>query len=65
MTYRLALPTSSVIHHVFHVSQLKKMVNNNRAIGSQLPDTFDVYQVLEVILDRGMIHRGMMKWLRF
>lgn len=58
VAYKLELPTSSQIHPVFHVSQLKKLVGNVTTT-TQLPSV--IYEALtktpESILERKMVQR--------
>lgn len=56
--YKLQLPSSSAIHPVFHVSQLKKMVGE-APVTSVLPDDSVQMQVPEKILQRRLRSRGL------
>ena len=59
VAYKLALPTSSRIHNVFHVSQLKRRVTADEA-SPTLPDFYAASSSLkeqEAILDRMMVRR--------
>jgi hypothetical protein len=56
--YRLALPQSSSVHLVFHVSQLKKAIGQNVQVSPILPDTLSALQVPKEILQRHMVSRG-------
>jgi hypothetical protein len=58
VAYKLALPPSSSVHPVFHVSQLKKAVGASVAVSSSLPDDMLQLQVPEQILKRRMVTRG-------
>jgi hypothetical protein len=49
VAYKLGLPSTSSIHPVFHVSQLKKVVPPLVSIG-QLPTSLDGFQVPEQVL---------------
>jgi hypothetical protein len=57
VAYGLALPVSSVVHPLFHASQLKKLVSK-KVISSHIPDASIEYQVLEEILDTRMKKQG-------
>lgn len=57
VAYKLALPASSTIHLVFHVSQLKKVQGNHPVIAS-LPDTNVQLQIPERILQRRLHRRA-------
>lgn len=58
MAYKLQLPTTSQIHPVFHVFQLKKLVGDVSTT-TQLPSV--IYETLtktpELILERNMVQR--------
>ncbi|XP_066392730.1 uncharacterized protein [Miscanthus floridulus] len=49
--YKLALPSSSTIHPVFHVSQLK-VSHGKLPVSADLPDDLTQFQVPQRILDR-------------
>jgi hypothetical protein len=56
VAYRLALPDSSSIHPVFHVSQLKKVIAASHQVSTELPDPSIQLQVPLRVLDR-RLHR--------
>jgi hypothetical protein len=58
VAYRLALPPSSSIHPVFHVSQFKHMVSATSQVSSALPNAMCLYQVPKAILDSKMVRKG-------
>jgi hypothetical protein len=58
VAYRLELPSSSGIHPVFHVSLLNKVVGKSQNVSSMLPSEDVELQVLEKVLGRCMIARG-------
>ena len=62
ITYRLALPRSSQIHNVFHVSMLQKHLGPiHTSASNQLPPVSDDSIILpqpEAILDRRVIQKG-------
>lgn len=52
VAYRLALPTSSRIHHLIHVSQLKKAIGAHIQVQTDLPSPLDVFLVPARVLQR-------------
>jgi len=72
--YRLALPAHSLIHPVFHVSQLKPFTPNYSPVYSELPQLVDlsVHDLHpERVLDRRLVKKGnqavpqvLVKWSR-
>ena len=61
LAYKLALPSHSKIHPVFHVSLLKNKVRDRVVIQSELPYTNDDGQFLVkpvAILQRQMVNRN-------
>jgi hypothetical protein len=56
VAYKLALPDSSSIHPVFHVSQLKKAIAASHQVSTELPDPSIQLQVPLRVLDR-RLHR--------
>lgn len=58
MAYRLALPPSSSIHIVFHVSQLKKTVAAHHSVTAIPPSTIAQWSVPEKILQCHIIRKG-------
>ena len=72
--YRLALPAHSLIHPVFHVSQLKPFTPNYSPVYSELPQLVDLSAHdlhPERVLDRRLVKKGnqavpqvLVKWSR-
>lgn len=59
--YKLNLPTSSLIHPVFHISQLKPFTPDYTPVFSQLPDVQDLSTgdcKPEEILERRLVKNG-------
>jgi hypothetical protein len=70
VVYRLDLPSSSSIHPIFHVSQLKKMVGSNVDVSFELHVELAVLQFPEKILQKRLatqgvqsVQQGLIKWL--
>lgn len=58
MAYRLALPSSSKVHPVFHVSQLKNYSAPTHQVCTELPSTRSEFQVPLEVLQQRVITRG-------
>jgi hypothetical protein len=58
VAYRLDLPSTSRIHPVIHVSQLKKAVGTDIQVQDALPSPLDVLQVPTRVLQRLLRQRG-------
>lgn len=58
VAYRLALPETSRIHPVIHVSQLKKAIGAHVQVQTVLPSPFDVLQIPTRILQRRLRQKG-------
>lgn len=73
--YRLELPRGSLVHPVFHVSQLKEHIPDHTPVFSTLPaplDLSDPELQPEEILDRRLVKKGnaahqqlLVKWTKF
>jgi hypothetical protein len=50
-TYRLALPSSSAIHPIFHLSVLKRAVSRRYQVHTELPDLDSNLQIPLQVLD--------------
>lgn len=61
VAYRLELPPTAQIYHVFHVSQLKPFTRNYTPVFTTLPHYQDLAQhdvVPKEILDRRLVKKG-------
>lgn len=60
VAYRLASPSSSRIHSVIHVSQLKKAIGPNVQVQTTLPSPIDMFLVPARVLQRRLRQQGPM-----
>lgn len=58
VAYQLALPPSSAIHDVFHVSQLKLAKSSSVQVSPNLPDSVDAFQFPERALSTRLVSKG-------
>jgi hypothetical protein len=58
VAYKLKLPQGSMVHPVFHVSQLKRAISPSQPVSATLPDDDVDNQVPAQVLDRRTISRG-------
>lgn len=58
VAYRLKLPSSSTIHDVFHVSQLKKAISADTQVSPLIPDIDAALQFPEQILSKRLVSKG-------
>jgi hypothetical protein len=58
VAYKLALSASSLLHPVFHVSQLKKVVGSNHQVTPSVPSGLSSLQVPERVLQRHLVAHG-------
>lgn len=58
VAYRLKLPPSSLVHLVFHVSQLKKAVGARHTVTPTLPPSSVFWSVPDRILQRRQVSKG-------
>lgn len=68
VAYKLALPPSSSIHPVFHVSQLKLAVPATHIVAPELPNTTTEFQVPAILQTKYTAHgnstvtQALVKW---
>jgi hypothetical protein len=70
VSYKLDLSASSLVHHVFHVSQLKKVVGSHTPVSTQLLSEASQFEVPEKVLQHHIVskgvkhvHQALIRWL--
>jgi hypothetical protein len=58
VAYKLALPENSLVHPVFHVSQLKQVVGSKYQVTSSIPTGLSCLQVPEKVLRQRLASNG-------
>jgi hypothetical protein len=58
VVYKLDLPSSSIVHPAFHVSQLKKVIGKGVQVSASLPSELSQFQYPELVLQHRIVQRG-------